>query len=280
MSQNDFVIADQTFPATLADLNAAFQALASASAGAAAPGTTYPYQFWADSTNNLLKMRNGANNAWLTLAKFDTANDRWEPRADILQALTTAGVTLRNSAGTIIAAFSNAGILSGASITVGNGKVPDVSAGVLTLADNQIAGAKVAAATTTTRGTVEVATLAEAEAGAAGKFPDAAGVAAQIAANIPLQLGVGQTWQELLASRAVDTVYQNTTGAPIYVSIPLESISNCEFLVSPDNVTFYRVAYRTGSSGDQTQASTIIPDGHYYKFTSPTGLGTGWVELR
>ncbi|MBW6506171.1 MAG: hypothetical protein K0B00_05390 [Rhodobacteraceae bacterium] len=110
MSQNDFVIADQTFPATLADLNAAFQALASASAGAAAPGTTYAYQLWADTANNLLKMRNGANTAWLTLAKFDTVNDRWELRSDVLQALSAGGITLRNSAGVALATFSDTGI--------------------------------------------------------------------------------------------------------------------------------------------------------------------------
>ncbi|PKP71844.1 MAG: hypothetical protein CVT82_00285 [Alphaproteobacteria bacterium HGW-Alphaproteobacteria-4] len=110
MSQNDFVVADQTFPSILADFNAAFQALASASAGAAAPGTTYPYQLWADTTNNLLMMRNGANTAWLTLAKFDTVNNRWEVRSDVVQALSTGGVTVRNSAGTALATFSDSGI--------------------------------------------------------------------------------------------------------------------------------------------------------------------------
>ncbi len=165
MSQNDFAIADQTFPAMLADLNSGFQALASLSSGAAAPPTTYPFQLWTDTTSALLKVRNGANNAWLTLAKLDPGTNQWEPRADIIQALTTAGVTIRNAAGTAIASFSNAGVLSGASITIGVGKTLDISAGTMTLANDQIDGAKVKAATDLLRGTVELATEAEAIAG-------------------------------------------------------------------------------------------------------------------
>ncbi len=129
MSQNDFVIADQTFPATLADLNAAFQALASASAGAAAPGTTYAYQFWADSANNLLKMRNGANTVWLTLAKFDTTNNRWELRSDVLQALSASGLVLRDSAGVALATLTGSGIyLNSGLITLRNAAGTEVLA--------------------------------------------------------------------------------------------------------------------------------------------------------
>ena len=60
----------------------------------------------------------------------------------------------------------DAGTIDGATIatsniTVGSGKTLDVSAGTLTLADNQIPGAKVAAATAITEGVVELATNAE-----------------------------------------------------------------------------------------------------------------------
>lgn len=60
MSQNDMVIANQTFPATRADLNSAFQALASQSSGASAPPTVYPYQRFADTTNDVLKQYDDA----------------------------------------------------------------------------------------------------------------------------------------------------------------------------------------------------------------------------
>ena len=46
MSQHDFEIANQSFPATRADLNLALLAAVSNSSGADAPTTTYANQFW------------------------------------------------------------------------------------------------------------------------------------------------------------------------------------------------------------------------------------------
>ena len=56
-------IANQGFPATRADLNNALQALASNSSGTSAPSTTFANQWWYDTTNNILYLRNEANNA-------------------------------------------------------------------------------------------------------------------------------------------------------------------------------------------------------------------------
>lgn len=68
MSQNDFVIANQTASAARADINSALQALASNSLGSSAPSTTYAGQFWFDSNANKLKIRNEGNSAWLDFA--------------------------------------------------------------------------------------------------------------------------------------------------------------------------------------------------------------------
>lgn len=51
-----------------ADFNGALQALATASSGTTAPATTYPYQFWADTTAGVLRQRNAANTAWIVRA--------------------------------------------------------------------------------------------------------------------------------------------------------------------------------------------------------------------
>ena len=56
-----------------ADMNAAFQALAENSSGATAPSTTFSYQNWADTANDLMKIRNAANSAWIVLFKLSTA---------------------------------------------------------------------------------------------------------------------------------------------------------------------------------------------------------------
>lgn len=67
MSQNDFTIANASGASVRADMNSAFQALASASAGATAPSTTFQYQYWFDTTLNIQKQRDGANTAWVSL---------------------------------------------------------------------------------------------------------------------------------------------------------------------------------------------------------------------
>jgi len=71
MSQNDFVIANQTAPSFRADLNTALQALASNSSGATAPSTTYANMLWYDTATNILKMRSEADDAWISLGTLD-----------------------------------------------------------------------------------------------------------------------------------------------------------------------------------------------------------------
>jgi len=71
MSQNDYVIANQTTPLFRADLNSALQALASNSSGATAPATTYANMLWYDTAANILKMRNEANSVWINLGTLD-----------------------------------------------------------------------------------------------------------------------------------------------------------------------------------------------------------------
>jgi hypothetical protein len=112
MSQNDFNIANQGFPATRADINSALQALASNSAGTAEPSTTYAYQFWYDETNELLKMRNSDNDAWITLAAFDQATDEWEVRTAVVQAVDNAGISFKTDDGVTRLAISDSGAVT------------------------------------------------------------------------------------------------------------------------------------------------------------------------
>ena len=100
MSQHDFEIANQGFPAFRSDLNSGLQALASNSAGATEPSSTYAYQFWYETDTNLLKMRNADDDAWITLAYFDQTNDEWEIRSAVIQAVDSAGVSIKTNDGT------------------------------------------------------------------------------------------------------------------------------------------------------------------------------------
>ena len=74
MSQHDMIISDQAGAAFLADLNLALAALISNNSGATEPATTYAYMPWADIANDLLKIRNAANNGWVSLGTLSAAN--------------------------------------------------------------------------------------------------------------------------------------------------------------------------------------------------------------
>ena len=71
MAQHDYVIANGTGAAVRSDLNNGLAAIVSQNSGTTEPTTTYAYMRWADTTAGVMKMRNGANNAWITLYQLD-----------------------------------------------------------------------------------------------------------------------------------------------------------------------------------------------------------------
>ena len=71
MSQHDYVIANQSGSAFRADLNNALAASVSTNSGSSAPSTTYAYMLWADTNSGYYKIRNAANNGWVSLFKLD-----------------------------------------------------------------------------------------------------------------------------------------------------------------------------------------------------------------
>ena len=75
MSQNDLSIANQGFASFRSDLNSALQALGSTNSGTSAPSTTYANQLFYDTTNNILKIRNEDNDAFISLFTLDQGND-------------------------------------------------------------------------------------------------------------------------------------------------------------------------------------------------------------
>ena len=78
MSQHDYNIANQTFPATRTDLNNALGAVATNNAGNSAPSTTYANQWWFDSDGNQLYMRNKDNDAWVSILSIGATSDSVE----------------------------------------------------------------------------------------------------------------------------------------------------------------------------------------------------------
>ena len=75
MANHDYVISNQTFPATRTDLNNALSAIVTNNSSSSEPSTKYAYQWWYDTSSNTLKFRNADNDAWVSFAVFDMTND-------------------------------------------------------------------------------------------------------------------------------------------------------------------------------------------------------------
>ena len=87
------------------------------------------------------------------------------------------------------------------------------------------------------------------------------------------QLGVGQTWKDMAASRSLGTVYTNTTGKPIQVVVTCAASNALTFSIGGAVVA--QATY--GSSSPANSVSLIIPNGVTY---SVAGSISKWWELR
>lgn len=112
MSQNSVVIPNTSGAAFRTNVNNAFNTLITQNSGATAPTTTYAYMLWADTTLNLLRLRDSTNTNWLTLGPIDGA---WSGK----------GAALASSATVTLGLDGNVFHLTGtASITKFSGKQP------------------------------------------------------------------------------------------------------------------------------------------------------------
>jgi len=100
-----------------------------------------------------------------------------------------------------------------------------------------------------------------------------AATAAQAKALNDKMLGVGQTWQNVLSVRSINTDYINNTGRPIQVSIWQAADTGPSLIV--DGVTVASIDGTPGSVG--VQATAIVPSGSTYRVTASVD---GWAELR
>ena len=102
MSQNDYVIANDTAANVRADLNLALAALASQSSGATAPATTYANMIWYDTANDTLKMRSESNTAWITLGTLNQGTNTFTPAG----LTNLSQVQVENAASTVFGQVS------------------------------------------------------------------------------------------------------------------------------------------------------------------------------
>jgi len=111
MAQHDYVIDNQSFPATRTDINNVLLAISSTNSGTSAPSTTYANQLWYDTTNNKLYIRNEDNDAWIPLFLLDQSNDKAGTLATEIDIEDASGT---NAAGTALTVKGGAGTGTGA----------------------------------------------------------------------------------------------------------------------------------------------------------------------
>ncbi|WP_350614722.1 phage tail protein [Pseudomonas sp. HY7a-MNA-CIBAN-0227] len=96
-----------------------------------------------------------------------------------------------------------------------------------------------------------------------------------------LALGIGQTWQDVTASRAWATTYTNSTGKPIQVSVAARDPAAGNFYIAL-YVSGIKVAEHYLSGSSQATVSAIVPAGATYRVErqDTNDTITGWMELR
>lgn len=96
-------------------------------------------------------------------------------------------------------------------------------------------------------------------------------------------IGVGQTWQDVTASRAVSTTYTNATGKPIMVVIrpAFTNGQNVSGSVSISGVVAIDFAcFVAATNPPQYPMTFIVPNGGTYILTLSVATIGRWTELR
>jgi hypothetical protein len=92
------------------------------------------------------------------------------------------------------------------------------------------------------------------------------------ATNVTNGLGIGQTWQDVSASRVAGTVYTNNTGKPIMVGIRSQG-GNAILRVGSVIVA------RSGIDNASNYIGTVVPNGATYYLQAGAPISE-WAELR
>ena len=89
MAQHDYNLANQSGADFRADLNNALSAIATTNSGATSPSTTFAHQLWVDTANSVLKIRNSANDAWITTGVSITADNTFDINGGTVNGITS-----------------------------------------------------------------------------------------------------------------------------------------------------------------------------------------------
>ena len=114
MAQADYIISNQTFPNTRADINSTLQAIATTNSGTSAPTTQYAGQFWLDTTSSnwVLYIHDGSDD--IQFATIDTSANT----VNFIDSALASDVVINTSGAiTTTGAFTSVGIDDNATST-------------------------------------------------------------------------------------------------------------------------------------------------------------------
>lgn len=236
MSQHDMDLANQTRSAFRTDLNAALVAIVGASSGATEPATKFAYQFWADTTTGILKQRNAANTAWISILTLSSGAALLA--TDTVAKTGTGSTYVTNTSPTLVTPnLGTPSALVGTNIT------------------GTAAGLSIGGNAANVTGTVAVAN---------------GGTGQTTVAGILSTLGLrpsSASWKAL--TFAFGTTYQNTYSYEIVIAVYGTNGSSPQLQISSDNVNWFTVFYfQAAGSG----CVVPVPAGHYYKTTVGGGV--------
>lgn len=257
-SQNSLVVPDGTGAAVRGGFNNGLNTLATLNSGPTAPTTTYPYMLWVDTTNNLLKIMNSANTAWIVVGTPSAANLG-------LQPALPSGTTSQYLRGDLTMQTYSPMVYPGAGVPNSTGSGWGTSYAVGASANDLV------------------------QLNSSGQLPAVSGANLT---NLPGYSGIstqtvyvstnasGTTTNN--GGRTFGTVYQNTTGHPLRVDVVAQSGSAAYMVALSDNLgtpeTIVDSFSPIGSPNRGRLVFWVLP-GNYYEVTFGTGYTiTQWTE--
>lgn len=257
-------------------INAAHTAMSTNQSGSADPGTNGgPYSWWADTGNSLLKLRNGANTGWFTIAPLGS---QLAPLASPTFTGTPAAPTA--SGGTNTTQIATTAFVQSALSSNVAGKASTLAMG---------GGTGTAMTFNWSGQSGQPSWLWGSNDGVNHyvwnpsnfnvNYANSAGTATS-ATYVTNGLGIGQNYSGNIAgSRSFGTVYTNGTSKPIFVSV--QSIAAC----SGSSAVAYVNGVEAGLlspvvNSSRSMVYMIVPPGYTYQVNSP-GCQTisAWYEM-
>lgn len=208
----------------------------------------------------------------------------------VISSGSTLGTVSATQSRIVVIAMNNAGTIELAAVNISGGTQLDETNLISTTAEGGAGAADSAtvvySATARTSLAYRVIGYIESTQATAGTWATAPstiqGYGGQ-ALNAMSSLGYGQTWQDVIGSRAEATTYYNTTGKPIVVAVtgPQQAATIITLAITVNSLVL--VSLQLGASGSgstgKLAGSVIVPPSGSYSVTASGTLAI-WYELR